>query len=335
MKRIILVMVLILASFAVWAAGNSEPEGAVEYKFAVVGPGVHPFYALFPKALEDVAKDFDLPEIKLQFPQDFNQTQQNVILDGLVAKGYNGIAIQPSDSVAANQKISELMEMGIAMSGFGAAPEQPTDLPFVVSTDVTTAAYNGAKILFESMNGKGNVVHLTGGLADANTKKRMDAVEKAAGEFSGIELIQTITDIDVAELAQNAVDNLMAAKRDSIDGIICTAYNPTVAIASVFTQLNEKRIKVVGIDTDKSVLQAISDGYITGTMAQNPYSMAYIPVYALKLFADGYSYKASSPFNVDSGTFFVSESDLETVDKKLADVTKSLLENFKSYFEAN
>ena len=338
MKRIIVVMVLILASFSVWANGAKEAEGtgdsqAAGYKFAVVGPGVHVFYSLFPQALEDVASDLGIQVVNLQFPQEFNQTQQNVILDGLVAKGYDGIAVEPSDSVAVNQKISEIADKGIYLAGFGQPPVKPTVMPFCVSTDVSTAAYNAAVILFEGMDGKGNAVHLTGGIADSNTKKRMDAIEKALSEYPGVTLIQTITDIDVAEKAQNAVDNLMAAKRNDIDGIICTAYNPTVAVANVFKQLDERRIVVVGIDTDESVLKAIKEGYITGTMAQNPYSMAYITVYALKLFADGYTYKSTSPFNVDSGTFFVTKDDVDSVNQKLAENTKSLLENFSSYFE--
>jgi len=222
--------------------------------------------------------------------------------------------------------------MQILMVGFGAAPEKPTKVPFCVATDVATAAYNGAQQLIKEMGGKGRLVHLTGGLADANTVKRIAAVENAVKENPGIQLIQTITDIDVAEPAQNAINNLMAARRNEIDGILCTAYVPTVTVASVFKQLNEKRIKVVGIDTDASVLQAIKDGYISGTMAQNPYAMAYIPVYALKLIKDGYMYKPDSPFNVDSGTFYVNKDNVDSVDDELAKVTKSLLDNFKGYF---
>jgi ribose transport system substrate-binding protein len=90
---------------------------------------------------------------------------------------------------------------------------------------------------------------------------------------------------------------------------------------------------VVGIDTDESVLQAIRDGFITGTMAQNPYAMAYISVYGLKLQAEGMVYKADSPFNVDSGTFFVDKSNVDNVNGELAKVTKDLLESVTGYFE--
>lgn len=311
---------------------TSEPPTA-EFKFAVVGPGVHPFYTLFPTALADVAADFGLPEIDLEFPQEFNQSEQNTILDGLVAKGFTGIAIQPSDSVAANEKITELAQQGIYLTGFGAAPVQPTDVPFCVATDCYTSAEYAAETLVGLIGETGTIVHLTGGVADANTAVRIQAVEDVLKNYPNVTLLQTITDIDVAEPAQNAINNLMGASRDEISGILCTAYVPTVTLASVFRQMNETRIKAVGIDTDESVLEAIRDGYITGTMAQNPYAMAYISVYGLMLQAQGMAYKADAPFNVDSGTFFVDGNNVDNVNEELANVTKNLLGNFITYFE--
>ena len=321
------------ASSAAASTEAASPAAAAQYKLAVVGPGVHVFYTLFPTALKDVAKDLGLPEINLQFPQKFDQNQQNAILDGLVANGYNGIAMQPSDSVAANEKITELKNKGIILAGFGAAPEKPTDIPFVVATDVYTSAVAGATKLFELMGGKGSIVHLTGGIADANTKSRIKAIKDTAAKYPDIKILQDITDIDTAETAQNAVNNLMGASREKIDGIICTAYNPTVAVASVFTKLNETRIKVVGIDTDEAVLAAIKAGFVTGTMAQNPYAMAYISVYGLKLQVDGKKYASDAPFNVDSGTFFVNKDNVGNVNEQLASTTKDLLQNFNTYFK--
>ena len=309
---------------------GSESAETATYKFAVVGPGVHNFYAKFPDAIADVAEQYGLGDVDLEFPQEFNQDEQNSIIDTLVARGYNGIAIQPSDSVAANAKITEVMDMGIYMTGFGAAPEEPTDLPFCVATDVYTSAYSAAETLCELLNGEGTIVHLTGNVADANTQSRMQAIDDVAAEYPGITVMQHITDIDDTETAQNAVNNLMGASRDEIDGIVCTAYNPTVACASTFTQMNITDIVCVGIDTDDAVLEAIRDGYITGTMSQNPYAMAYLSVLGLKYYADGYTY--TGPFNVDSGTFLITQDNVDDVDSLLAETTATLLEQFDSYW---
>ena len=113
----------------------------------------------------------------------------------------------------------------------------------------------------------------------------MEGVDQALKENPDVTLIQTIGDIDTPEKAPNAVATLLAARRGEINGILATAYNPAVAVANELRKLDEKNIKAVGIDTDQIVLDAIKDGYLTGTMAQNPYGMAYLPLESLNLMA--------------------------------------------------
>jgi ribose transport system substrate-binding protein len=301
----------------------------------VVPPVVHPFYGPFPGAIADAENDFDTGTIEYQLPQNFVQNEQNVIIDGLVAKGYNLMAIQPADPVAGNAEISKLVDNGIKVVAFGGCPEEPSDAPFCLATDVYSSAYQGAEQLVEALGGEGTIVHLTGQVADVNSKRRMEAVETVVSENPGIELLQTIGDIDTAESAQNAVSSLLAAKRNEIDGIICTAYNPSVAVANQMRDLDETGIKVVAIDTDPIVLDAIKDGYITGTMAQNPYGMAYLSIYSLQLLSDGYTWKEDAPFHVDSGTFFITQDSVDTVEDDLASLTKDMMGDWSTeYFDA-
>lgn len=317
------------------AAAPLSQAGQTEYKYAVIPPVVHPFYGPFPGAIADAEKDFNTGAIEYQLPQNFVQNEQNVILDGLAAKGYNLMAIQPSDPVAGNAEISKLVDAGIKVVAFGGCPEEPSDAPFCLATDVYSSAYQGAQHLAEALGGKGAIVHLTGQVADVNSKRRMEAVEKVVSENAGLTLLQTIGDIDTAESAQNAVSSLLAAKRSEIDGIICTAYNPSVAVSNQMRDLDEKRIKVVAIDTDPIILDAIKDGYVTGTMAQNPYGMAYLSIYSLKLLSEGYTWKQDAPFHVDSGTFFITQDKLATVQQDLVALTQNMMSDWATkYFDA-
>jgi ribose transport system substrate-binding protein len=298
------------------------------WNYAVVPPVVHPFYGPFPGAIADATKDFDLGKVEYQLPQNFVQNEQNQILDGLVAKGYNAFAIQPADPVAGNAKIGELVDAGMIVVTFGGCPTPPSKAPFCIATDVKNAAYLGATKLIELLGGKGNIVHLTGEIADINSKRRMEGVEQAVKEHPGVTLIQTIGDIDTPEKAPNAVASLLASKGDQIDGILCTAYNPAVAVASELRKLDEKRIKAIGIDTDQTVLDAIRDGYMAGTMAQNPYGMAYIPLYSLYLMTHGYTWKSDNAFFQDSGAYFIDNSTVDNMDQAAKDLNKKLKDDW-------
>jgi ribose transport system substrate-binding protein len=319
------------------AAAESSQAAAADpdkYKFAVVKGGVHPYFNPMDQAVKDASKDLGIPEPVFQAPQNWNQNEQNNILDGLVAQGVKAIAMCTSDAVAGNEQISKIVENNIPVITFAMSPAQPTKSTFCLATDVANSAYLGTKHLIESMGGKGSIVHLTGNLTDGNTKLRMDAVEKAVKEFPDVKIVQTITDIDVAEPAQNAVSSLMAAKRNEIDGIICTAYIPAVTVASELRKLNDTRIKLVGIDTDEILLKAIKDGFAVGTMAQNPYGQAYISIYSMKLMADGYTWKKDAPFLIDSGTLFIDKSNVDTYQQDITKLTKDMLSDWtEKYFD--
>jgi ribose transport system substrate-binding protein len=335
-----IVLIATLVTACTPAAGTAQPAtqaatlqpatqaatqpAAPERHYAVVPPVVHPFYGPFPGAIADATKDFSLGTVEYQLPQNFVQNEQNQIIDGLVAKGYNAFAIQPADPVAGNAKIGELVDAGMLVVTFGGCPTPPSKAPFCLATDVKQAAYLGATKLIEEMGGKGNLVHLTGEVADINSKRRMEGVEQAISEHPDVKLLQTIGDIDTPEKAPNAVASLLAASHDQIDGILATAYNPAVAVANEFRKTNETRIKAIGIDTDKIVLDAIRDGFTTGTIAQNPYGMAYLSLYSLELMSKGYTWKSPDTFFMDSGAFYVNKSSVDNLDAAAKELNQKL-----------
>lgn len=330
------------------AAGKEQPDtakedaqeaengtqAAGEYNFAFVLPEVHPYYDPFPDALAQAEKDFGIPAPKMQGPAVINQEDQNRIIDAMVAQGVNGIAMMPTDSVAANEKIAEVIAMGIPVVGFAGAPEQPTDMIFCLATDVEESAYQGTKALIEAMGEKGNIVHIAGVLSEHNTTLRMQGVKRACEEYENITLLREVADADKAETAQNAINSLMASQADEIDGIIATGYHSSVAVANSFRQLDEKRIKAIGCDTDPIVLEAIKDGYMTGTMCQNPWGQAYLCDYALKKFADGYTWKSPETFMISSGFYLLNNSNMDQETQLAQQATEALMQEFDSYFQA-
>jgi ribose transport system substrate-binding protein len=138
------------------------------------------------------------------------------------------------------------------------------------------------------MGGKGEIVHLTGFLADTNTKLRMAGVEKAVKETAGaVILIQHLADVDQPEPADQKINAHLGAQKDQIDDLVATAYVTSVVATKSLRNLGDKRIKLVGISDDKIVIEGIKDGFVAGTMAQTAYGQGYIAAYVLDLLASG------------------------------------------------
>ena len=176
----------------------------------------------------------------------------------------------------------------IPSAALAGCTQDPSDVAFCLGTDVYNSAYLGTKELIKAMGGKGAIVHLAGLLVDPNTTLRVKAVETAVAETNGaVTLLQTVADTDAQEAADQKINALLAAQKDEIGGMIATGYIPSVVASKSLRTLGDKRIKFIGIDDDPIVLDAIKDGFVAGTMAQNPYGQGYIGAYVLDLLAGG------------------------------------------------
>jgi len=323
-----------LAAFAA-ATAVCAPAGAADYKFLLMGALVHPYYGPMPQGAADAAKDFGIaPVPEFTMPQKFDVVEQNAIIDSYVAKGFNGFAFQPDDPVASNQKMQELKDMGIPSLSIAGCPQQPSPSLFCLTTDTKDLAYQGAKHLFDAMGGKGNVIHFTGQPEDTNTKNSIDGVAEAAAAYPGIKVLQDVVGMDAGpDAAQNGVTSSLAANKGQVQGVISTSGIATDVIANEFRKGNETSIKYVGLNNFPVILDAIKDGFATGTMAQNPYGQAYLASYSLKLLADGCTYKGSD-FYINTGLLFITKDNLATQAEDLHNVTTGLAKDWKDKYFA-
>jgi ribose transport system substrate-binding protein len=326
-----------IAQDATPAAGRVEPPPAVEADdspttVAVVPGGPHPYFAPMEGAIADAVADFGLGEGTFKAPTEWALDAQNELIETLQAQGFNAFALFPGDANGSNSIIEELMSENIPTALVGGCTTEPTQAQFCIATDVANSAYLGTKSLIDSMGGEGTIVHFTGFLVDPNTQLRMAAVEQAVAETDGaVTLLQHLADIDSQEEADNKINALLAASQDEIDGIIATAYVPSTVGATALINLGDKRIKMVGIDDDPIVLDAIREGFLVGTMAQNPYGQAYVAAFALDKLRHGCQMNADAPFLIDSGTFLIDPTTVDTYADNLKEITAEI----QSGFEAN
>ncbi|MBN9433829.1 MAG: sugar ABC transporter substrate-binding protein [Bosea sp.] len=315
---------------------------ASDNKIALIPGGPHPYFAPWEQAAADAKKDFGIAAVDFKVPAEWKLNLQTELIESLVSQGYNAFGIFPGDAVGINTTVEELASNNIPSAALAGCSQDPTKVAFCLGTDVYNSAYLGTKALIESMGGKGKIVHLAGLLVDPNTKLRMEAVEKAVGETNGaVSLVQHITDTDAQEAADQKINALLGAQKDQIDGLIATAYIPSVVAAKSLRNLGDKRIKLVGIDDDKIVLDGIKDGFVAGTMAQNPYGQGYVGAYVLDLLASGTcTVKADAPWIktpqtahfIDSGTLLISASNLDSYSSDLKKLTGEIQSTFKDKY---
>jgi ribose transport system substrate-binding protein len=280
-------LIVAVATAGLAAFQATGPAQAAGETFALIQAVVNPYYSSWPQAAKDAGADFGV-KVEIGSPQDFDQVQQDAVVNGFIAKGIKGMAIQPVDAVAGAETVKRVVAAGVPVIGVAACAElKGTGAIMCINNALGESAYEATKLVCSTLGGKGNIVHLDGQLADKNTAARIAGVDRALAEMPGCKLLQRITDIDSAEASRNAVSSLLASKGDQIDGVVSGAYNPSVAIAKEFTQRKEHRIKAVLFDDDKVVLAAVKAGYVLASRISNPYMLAYVGAEGLKYAAKG------------------------------------------------
>ncbi|MEM8728737.1 MAG: sugar ABC transporter substrate-binding protein [Pseudomonadota bacterium] len=308
-------------------------------RVALVPGGPHPYFAAWEQAGADAAKDFGLGAADYRVPQKWELSMQNQMLESLVTQGYNAFLVFPGDPVGTVAIANELAGTGAPVMALAGCLQDPSEAKFCMGTDTGNSAYLGTKELLSVLEPGAKIAHFTGFLVDPNTQLRIDAVEKAAQE-AGAEVVQVIADIDAPEPAEEKINAYLAAHAGDVDGIVTTAWVPAVVSANALRKIGDKRIKMVGIDHDEVVLDAIRDGYVHGTMLQNPYGQGYIGSYVADRLRDGCSVKADAPFSsialtdkfIDSGTVFAGVDAVDNYVGSMQAITKDLFDGFEETY---
>lgn len=335
MKRIVSLatagLVLSLSSTVTIADSSS--------RIALVPGGPHPYFAAWEQAGADAAKDFGLGAADYKVPQKWELGLQNQMLESLVTQGYNAFLIFPGDPVGTVAIANEIADTGAPVMALAGCLKDPSQAVFCMGTDTGNSAYLGTKELLEELGEGARIAHFTGFLVDPNTQLRIDAVQRAADE-GGAEVVQVIADIDAPEPAEEKINAYMAAHVNDVDGIVTTAWVPAVVASNTLRKIGDKRIKMVGIDHDEVVLGAIKDGFVHGTMLQNPYGQGYIGSFVADRLRSGCSVKVDAPFKsnaltdkfVDSGTVFAGIDDIDDYVGSMQTITKELFGSFETTY---
>jgi ribose transport system substrate-binding protein len=317
----------LLMSACANSAGSNGPEassgGEQPVKIAMSVPGPNLYFDNWDRALTDADDEFDFADSSYVVGTTWSLNAQNVTLNALVGRGFNALGIFPGDPEGTNTQLQAMEQRGFTSILVGGCSNDPSPALFCIATEVEGAAYTGAKALIEAIGGEGEIAHLSSQLTDPNTVLRQKGVERAVAETDGkVKLVQFVGDTDTPDAAPRAVDALLAARGETLDGIVATAWYPTEALAAAMKANPEykKSITVVGADAAEQTVQAIQDGDIYGSIYQNSYGQAYISSYVLqKVVGEGCEINPDFPWQdhpqtskfIDSGYGLISGDNIE------------------------
>lgn len=307
--------------------------GSAEGKLAWYFPLPHPFGEAVKVGVEAFEKDYSIAVNKV-IGTNISITEQTEKIEAMLSKGYRNFAAYPSDSTGVNSLYEEIVAQGGSAITFGAPCTTPTPGSFLVATDIYAAETMATEKLIELMSEQGNILNVLESLTDPNTVIRKRAIEDTVAKYPNVKIIQEIADMTTNEEALIKIQDGMSSNIGNIDGIICTGFTGSIALAQIMDehyQKNNKKIWTVVVDDDPVILEAIKNSAIDATRAQNPYGIGYISMLLSKYLAEGWTSREGT-YSVDTGAVMVTKDNVSTYLADLQAVTDEIVSNIETNY---
>ncbi|HTQ96024.1 MAG TPA: substrate-binding domain-containing protein [Candidatus Acidoferrum sp.] len=330
LNRILSIAGCVAFSFA--NGGCQKPYHQSDERYVLVAANVNlPYWQEAAAGLTDIGKNTG---VKVDFvgPATFSPEEELTAFKQAVAQHPSGIMVSVTDPKLFKEPIDNAILQGIPVITIDADAPDSNRVLFI-GTDNFRAGQDSGKRMGTLLGGQGKVVLIALG-GQLNSEERVRGVNEALKKYPGVQVIQTIDDKGDEGVAADAIAALIA-KKEKIDGIICLEASGGEGAASALHRLDMTgKIKIVAFDKDPQTLDAIDKKWITATVVQKPYVMAY---YGVRFLDDlhhnvVHEFKdwATAPTGplptfVDTGTAVVDSSNLATFQKALADHPKSVI----------
>ncbi len=257
---------------------------------------------------------------KVVGPQNYSAQDELTELQHAVAAKPAGILISVSDIAVLQPEINVAIQSGIPVITMDSDAAGSRRLYFI-GTNNLEAGRLGGRRLIEKLGGKGNVVFFS--LAgQPNIEERLKGFKDVLETRPDIHIADVVDIKGDARIAFDKTQQLLAQTGpQKINAIVCLEASSGKLVADAVKRMNATDREVIAWDVDQGTLDAIKDGTIDSTIAQKPYSMAYIGLKALdeifhnppKQLDRDYSSDPFSPYPdfVDTGTSLVDKNNVD------------------------
>ena len=205
-------------------------------------------------------------------PGQSTPAQQQQIVESLVGRGCDGIAICPMNPQSISRMLDTVSEyMPVICHGSDAAESKR--LAYVGADNIAAGRIAG-ELLKKALPEGGKVAIFSATMDIVNQRERSDGVIQALEKDNRYEVVGVFTDQADRTRAQANVRAILA-KYPDLKGIVGVAgYNAPAAVMAL-RDLKDNQIEVVGFDEDIDTMEAIRRGEIFASVAQQPFEFGY------------------------------------------------------------
>lgn len=314
--RILPLVSSILLSLTILSCGSSHDSD--EYFVFVTANLQVPYWKTAGNGFSHAANDF---KVRSDFtgPQNYDPKAERDALDLAVQKKATGILLSVTDAAQLKDGIDKAVQAGIPVITIDSDAPSSKRL-FFIGTNNYQAGFTGGQRLAQELKNKGNVVVFT--MPDQpNLQDRLRGYKDALAKTPEIKITRVVDIQGDPRIAFDTTTQIVGKERDKVDAFVCLEAQSGKEVAGVLNSYNVTGKVVIAMDTDQETLDWIKKGTIAATIAQKPYTMAFV---GLQMLDNLYHHKPSSlttdwskdsyapiPAFVDTGSDLIDKSSVD------------------------
>jgi ribose transport system substrate-binding protein len=253
-------------------------------------------------------------------PQNYDPKAQRDALDQAVQKKATGILLAVTDPDLLKDSIDKAVAAGVPVITIDSDAPSSKRL-FFIGTNNYQAGFTGGLRLAQELKGKGNVVAFT--MPDqSNLQDRLRGYKDALAKTPEIKITRVVDIQGDPRIAFDTATEIVGKERDKVDGFVCLEAQSGKEVAGVLNSYHVTGKVVIAMDTDQETLDWIQKGVIAATIAQKPYTMAFV---GMQMLDNLYHHKPSSldadwskdsfspiPSFVDTGSGMIDKNNVQS-----------------------
>jgi ribose transport system substrate-binding protein len=272
------------AGGATTGASGPEPSGSkkpVTVAFVTNNPS--DFWQIARAGIRKAESDLGVT-CDFQMPPDGTAADQQRIVEALMAKGVQGMAISPNDPANQTDMLNKIAAQMPLITQDSDAPK--SNRIAYVGTNNYKAGVEAGKLIKEVLPNGGKIMLFVGRIDAQNALERANGIKDTLKD-SKVEVLDIRTDGTDRAKAKSNVEDTIARTPDIACLVGLWSYNTPAIISAVKDAGKAGRIPIVGFDEEDDTLQGVVDGNVYATVVQQPYQFGYQSVKILTALARG------------------------------------------------
>jgi ribose transport system substrate-binding protein len=271
-------------------------------RIAFVTNMIADFWNIAKSGCLDAQRDLGV-EVVVKMPPQFSVVLQKQIVEALIADGIDGIAISPLDASNQTAWLNGIAAQVPLITHDSDAPESKRRV--YLGMDNYKAGRMCGELVKEALPNGGGVMLFIGRLGqDMAKQRRQGVIDELFGrpvpeshDKIAHDPVEDMLDGGKYKILGTAVTGFVQARQKADDAIVAYPdmkamvglfeYNPPACYKALKQAGKLGKIKLVGFDENNVTLQGIKEGFVTGTIVQNPYQLGYQSIKVLKDIIEG------------------------------------------------